>query len=185
MKHDEGLTLRPPRTADAAFMEGLFRSTREHFYYSMPAPREHVDLLIAQQYRLQQAHYARQWPAARTLIIERSGMPIGKITLDEGETALHIVDFIIEPAARGQGYGTAMLQALQTTAKARRITLSVDRQNLPAKRLYLALGFRVDAVSETHEAMSWVTPAFPDKIAGGIFHKQNDIERHRRSDDHG
>jgi RimJ/RimL family protein N-acetyltransferase len=151
----DGLTLRPATAADAVFMEELFRSTREHFH-SMPMPRQQIDLLLAQQYRLQQASYAGQWPHARSMLIERFGKAIGKIVLDESAAGVHIVDFVLEPGIRGRGYGTAILKALQAAAGARRIALSVDRQNLGARKLYCSLGFRVEAASETHEAMAWL-----------------------------
>jgi ribosomal protein S18 acetylase RimI-like enzyme len=154
MNLPDGLKLRPPQTADAVFMEDLFRSTRDDLH-ALPMSRQQVELLLAQQYRLQQASYARQWPDARNMIVERSGKAIGKIMLDESESAVHIIDFVLEPGMRGRGYGRAILQALQAVAGERSITLSVDRQNLPAKRLYLGLGFRVDAVSATHESMFW------------------------------
>lgn len=160
----DGLTLRLSAAADADFMEQLFRSSREHFY-SMPMPRQQIDLLLAQQYRLQQASYARQWPDARTLIIERAGKGIGKIVLDESATSVRIVDFVLEAAMRGRGYGTAILKALQAAAGERRIGLSVDRQNPAAKKLYLGLGFRVNAVSDTHEAMVW-PPSALQQAAG-------------------
>lgn len=150
----DGLTLRPATAADGLFMEELFRSTREQFY-EMPLPRQHIDLLLAQQYRLQQASYAGQWPGAYTLLIERAGRGIGKITLDESAARVHIIDFVLEPGMRCKGYGTAILEALQAAAGERRIGLSVDRQNLAAKRLYLGLGFAVEAATTTHESMGW------------------------------
>lgn len=148
------LTLRPATAADGVFMEELFRSTREQFY-SMPMPRSQVDLLLAQQYRLQQASYVRLWPGAHTLIIERAGRGIGKIMLDENAAQVHIIDFVLESGMRGKGYGTTILRALQAAAGARRIGLSVDRQNPGARKLYCSLGFQVEAASETHESMSW------------------------------
>jgi RimJ/RimL family protein N-acetyltransferase len=150
----DGLGLRSARAADGAFMEELFRSTRGHLY-ALPILRQQIDHLVAQQYQLQQTSYAGRWPDAQTMIIECSGQAIGKITLDEDETALHIVDFIVAPAMRGKGYGTAVLKALQTAAGRRRISLSVDRQNSVARKLYLHLGFQVESASETHESMSW------------------------------
>jgi ribosomal protein S18 acetylase RimI-like enzyme len=152
-----GLELRPAQAADGAFMEELFRSAREYFY-AMPISRQHIDLLVVQQYQLQQASYARQWPAARTMIIERSGQAIGKIMLDESATVVHIIDFVLEPGMRGKGYGTAILQTVQAAAGKRRMKLSVDRQNLRAKKFYLGFGFQVNAISDTHESMIW-TPA--------------------------
>ncbi len=175
-----GLGFRPAQAADGIFTEELFRSTREHFY-SLPMPWEHIDLLLAQQYRLQQASYARQWPDARTMIIERAGQGIGKIVLDESTADMRIIDFVLDPGMRGQGYGTAILQALQAAAGERRIGLSVDRQNLAARKLYLGLGFAVEAVSETHESMSWA----PSGVAGETANENFFItKQHRRSNDH-
>lgn len=158
-----GLALRPARVDDRAFMERLFRSTREHFY-SIAAPGQPIDALIAQQYRLQQAAYARQWPAARAWIIQRPGEAIGQITLNESETALHIIDFVIEPGMRGKGCGTSVLNAVLARAGEKRVPvkLSVDRQNPAAGRLYSRLGFQVTATSDTHQSMVW-TPARPRK----------------------
>jgi ribosomal protein S18 acetylase RimI-like enzyme len=149
-----GLVLRGAQAEDAAVMEQLFRSTRDYFH-AMPIPPQYVDLLLAQQYQVLQASYARQWPRARTLIVELAGAAIGKLMLDEEAATVHIIDFILEPGLRGKGYGTAVLQALQAAAGDRRIGLSVDRQNPAAKRLYLGLGFQVEGASETHESMSW------------------------------
>lgn len=149
------LGLHAAQAEHRAFMHQLFRSTREHLY-SMPMPRQFIDTLVDQQYQLQQAAYARQFPNARTLIVQLSDEAIGKIILDENETILHIVDFAIEPGMRGRGYGTAVLRAIQAgTEKCRgQIRLSVDRQNLPARGLYRRLGFQVSATSDTHESMT-------------------------------
>jgi RimJ/RimL family protein N-acetyltransferase len=50
-----------------------------------------------------------------------------------------------------------VLRAIQAGAEKCRghIKLSVDRQNLPAKRLYHRLGFQVAGISDTHESMTW------------------------------
>lgn len=151
--------LRPARDKDQPFLEELFRSTRE-FLYLMPLPRPQIDILVNQQYRMQQDAYAGRFPNAYTLVIELSGRPIGKITLDERKTALHIIDIALEPAMRGKGHGTRILRAVQAAARQRRIPveLSVDRQNLAAKRLYLGLGFEVTGASDTHEFMAWSPP---------------------------
>jgi ribosomal protein S18 acetylase RimI-like enzyme len=48
------------------------------------------------------------------------------------------------PAARGQGYGQAMMQQAFKLARGEAVpclTLSVDEKNLPARRLYRQFGF--------------------------------------------
>jgi RimJ/RimL family protein N-acetyltransferase len=170
----DGLGLRSAQAVDGAYMEELFRSARGYLY-AMPMPRQHIDLLVAQQYQLQQAAYARQWPAAQTMIIERLGQAIGKIVLDESTTVVHIIDFVLESGMRGKGYGTAIVQTVQATAGKRRLRLSVDRQNLPAKKFYLGLGFQVDAISDTHESMIW----WPS------INKDSQKQQHSRSKNNG
>lgn len=159
-----GLALRPARVDDRAFMERLFRSTREHFY-TIAGPGQPIDALIAQQYRLQQAAYARQWPDARKWVIQRQGEAIGQLTLNEDETALHIIDFVIEPGMRGKGCGTSVLNAVLAGAADKRIPvrLCVDRQNPEAERLYRRLGFQLAKASDTHHAMVWTPPRWRDR----------------------
>lgn len=167
----DGLALRKATQRDRAFMQQLFNSTREHLRL-LPLTGPQIEILFEQQYRLQQTHYANQWPNAHTLIIQQSDKTIGKIMLDENETALHIIDIALEPAMRGKGYGTALLRAIQAAAQKRGlpVKLSVDRQNRQAKKLYLALGFQVTGTSDTHESMNWPPPV---SGASGDFFTHN------------
>jgi ribosomal protein S18 acetylase RimI-like enzyme len=167
----DGLELRPAQEKDQAFMGELFRSTRE-FLYLMPIPRQQIDILVNQQYRLQQDAYAGRFPNAYTLIIQLSGKAVGKIILDEGETAWHIIDITLIPGVRGKGHGTSILHAIQARAQKHQmpVKLSVDRQNPLAKKLYLRLGFQVEGMSDTHESMNW-SPSIP--AASGDFFTQN------------
>lgn len=157
------LALRSATSADSSLLEALFRSAREYLA-RLPLPREQLDLLIEQQYSLQQNDYARRWPRARCFVIEHAGTGIGKLHLHEDDTQLHIIDFVLVPQWRGQGLGTAILRAVQDAAGQRRVTLAVDRHNAGAQRLYRRLGFEVEAVSDSHQSMCW-TPARPDLVA--------------------
>lgn len=161
----DGLSLRAAEGKDRPFLERLFRATRE-WLQLLPLPQPQIDALSDQQYRLQQIGYAGRWPDARTLIIERSGRPIGKIMLDESETALRVIEIALGPGARRRGHGTAVLRALQAAAAERRLpmALSVNRQNAAAKKLYLTLGFEVTGASDTDESMRW-TPPVPGAAA--------------------
>jgi ribosomal protein S18 acetylase RimI-like enzyme len=153
----DAFELRRAGEADRPFMEQLFRGTRE-FLYRLPLPGPQIDMLVDQQYRLQQQAYAERFPNAHTLIIELSRRPIGKIMLDERASTVHIIDLALEPAMRGRGYGTGILRAIQAAARRRGMTveLSVDRHNVGAKKLYLSLGFQTIGMSESHESMAWV-----------------------------
>jgi ribosomal protein S18 acetylase RimI-like enzyme len=72
-------------------------------------------------------------------------------------SSIHIVDFSILPARRGQGFGARVLQAVQNIARQQKhaVRLSVDHMNLPAKKLYLSQGFVMTGANETHDTMVW------------------------------
>jgi hypothetical protein len=69
------------------------------------------------------------------------------------------------------------LKAIQASAKKRQIPvkLSVDRQNLLAKKLYLCLGFQPAGMTDTHEAMMW-SPSVGPFAKDGRFHAINYIK---------
>ena len=152
----EDLKYRLATQEDDVFLEQLFRYTRNDLY-QLPMSREFIDKLVAQQYQLQQASYRQQAPDAKIYVIESRQSAIGKIMLHVDVSSIHIVDFSILPEKRGQGIGSRVLQAVQNIARQRKhaIRLSVDRMNLPAKKLYLSQGFVMTGANETHDMMVW------------------------------
>lgn len=156
----DGLTLRLSKAEDQGFMEAVFCSTREHFYL-MPLPKLQLDLLLKQQFVLQQSSYANQFPHAQTFVVELGGQTIGKVTLNQSGNELHIIDMALLPQVRNKGYGTAILKSIQLWTKKQKLQLklSVDQQNIRAKKLYLVLGFNAVSSSETHDTMVWL-PAY-------------------------
>jgi ribosomal protein S18 acetylase RimI-like enzyme len=157
----EGFTLRAAKIEDQSFSEALFCSTREYLYL-MPLPKPQVDLLVKQQFVLQQSAYALRFPQAVNSIVELNDEPIGKLTLNQSEHELHIVDIVLAQKYRNKGYGTSILSAIQLLTKKRRaqLKLAVDQQNIRAKQLYLALGFNITESSDTHDTMIWL-PHYP------------------------
>lgn len=141
---------------DDIFLFSLFCSTRTEFSL-LPLPPQQLELLLQQQYRLQQTGYATQYPLAMSLVIEYQSVNIGKIVINKSDTSVHIVDFAIAPPYRGCGYGSAILESVKAYAHANgaTVTLGVDRQNMRARRLYQRLGFLPYEISETHEWMLW------------------------------
>lgn len=151
-----GLHLRELQPQDQAFAETLFFSTRE-FFYQMPLPKSQVDMLIKQQFILQQSSYGASFPSAETFIIHRFGEPIGKLILNNASDSVHVIDIALLPAMRGKGYGSSILRALKHLADqaGRPVRLAVDQQNCLAKKLYLALGFALIESSGTHDTLLW------------------------------
>jgi ribosomal protein S18 acetylase RimI-like enzyme len=151
-----GLALRVMRSQDQDFLELLFASTRDYLH-QMPIPKTQIDFLIKQQYVMQQASYARAFPAAETLIIELHSKPVGKIILKNTSASLHIIDVAFIKDMCGKGFGSALLRALKDVAaqQVRPLRLAVDHQNYRAKKLYLALGFTLVESSSTHDTLLW------------------------------
>lgn len=155
-----GLDLRVAEASDDAFMEELFGSAHDYLF-TMNVPEQYIAAIVKQQYQLQKSSYQSQWPDASTFIIRWCGQPIGKIIIHEEQGLLHFIDCAFVPEKRGKGYGTIILRTAQTVAKKHQLILklSVERHNLRAKKLYLAVGFETIDETASHEIMTWKPPA--------------------------
>ena len=144
------ITLRPMRTAD---LDVLLPYEDEVFGTEAWSRRSYLDELADTELR----HY---------LVAERNGSVVGSAgLLAIGETA-QILTVGVLPAARRQGVGERLVQALVAEAGRRRaaeVLLEVRIDNAAARQLYEKLGFevigirrgyydlgRVDAVTMRH-----------------------------------
>ena len=89
-------------------------------------------------------------PMARVWLAFEGGRPIGVCVAFLGFSTFHampllnIHDLAVLPAARGRGAGRALLAAAEAFARGAgccRLTLEVQDDNTPARRLYAACGF--------------------------------------------
>lgn len=151
---NEVWTLRPAVSDDAAFLAGLYRSTRPELAM---LPDGLADTLIAQQQQLQEMGYRHAFPDARTLVIEAAGTPAGRLVLDEQRRHVRVVDIAVAPSFRRRGIARAVLGQLQRQARARGsdVVLSVAHENAPALALYRSLGFAEEARDEVRASMRW------------------------------
>ena len=151
-----GLSVKAANTNDDPFMAQLFYSTKTLFY-ELGLPSEVVEIMLEQQYRLQQASYREQYPNANTYILFYHQQAVGKVMLDISEYKIHIIDLIIIPDMRGQGFGSVILEAIKQEALKRHLPvgLSVESENTQAKKLYLQHGFKLDSCSGFYETMLW------------------------------
>jgi ribosomal protein S18 acetylase RimI-like enzyme len=99
-----------------------------------------------------------------------AGEPVGVVMLDVGtdigEVELNYLGLV--PAARGRGWGEALLRfALAAAAAdgARVLTLSVDARNAPARRLYDRHGFRE---ADRREVFLWADPGATSTEVSGF-----------------
>jgi ribosomal protein S18 acetylase RimI-like enzyme len=151
------ISLRRVSVQDDPFLWALFCAVRADLAL-LPLPAEQVELLMRQQYRFQQQGYANQFPLAESWVIEYQSIPAGKIMLDCSANAVHVIDIAVVPEYRSRGIGSGVLVAISGYVNkcAGVLSLSVDRQNIAARRLYDRLGFVICQQTATHDGMQWV-----------------------------
>ena len=137
-----GISVRPMRDEDLAFVAALYASTRAEEVASTGWPAEQQQAFLAQQHRAQHHHYRTYYPDAEWLILERGGEAVGRLYVDEWEGLVRIIDISLLPQARGQGIGGAILKDVLEAAAAegKAVSIHVEVHN-PARRLYERLGF--------------------------------------------
>jgi ribosomal protein S18 acetylase RimI-like enzyme len=159
MRHTDlsaGLSIRPARATDRGFLESLYRSTRDDLRLADVEPAL-IEAVIDQQRDAQAQGYGEAFPDALYFVVEKQGERIGRLVIDFGGSEVRVVDLGFVPAARGLGYGTAVLQGLKQAAAGAHLplVLTVRSDNLAARQLYLRLGFRVEVAGPPFERMVW------------------------------
>lgn len=152
----DGLGLRMATASDKPFISSLFHQVHTHFYLA-EQESDYIHQVIDHQLELQTQGYGNQAPNAVSIIILKTGTPIGRIVLDFGSNIAHLLDIALIPDVRNKGYGTSVIQAIQHVAQQQMLPvgLSVEHQNPMAKSLYQNLGFRPVERSATHDFMMW------------------------------
>jgi hypothetical protein len=104
--------LRPERLDDAGFLYALFHSHMQPGVAAMPVDDATKESLLRMQFRSQTMSYRAEYPEARFGILERDGVPFGRLVLDEADGVATFVDFARLPESRGGGLGTAVMLRL-------------------------------------------------------------------------
>lgn len=162
----DGLYMRPARDSDRIFMESLYKSTRDDLRL-IDAEEDFIEELIDMQQNAQSEGYGDKFPNAMYFIIEKHNERVGRVVVDFGPNEVRLVDIAIIPAARGNGFGKGVIQALQMAAAkiCVPLTLCVYKTNVDAYRLYLSLGFQVADTSPTNDMLMW----YPETVESKIF----------------
>ena len=160
MLRAEQLTLRPATLADDSFLLSVYASTRTEELGRVPWTPEQKQAFVNMQFTAQKQHYAAEYPQANHDVISVDGNPVGRIYLDRGREALHILDITVLPQYRNQGIGTLLLGRLLDEAghAAKPVTIYVESFN-PSLRLFERLGFQRDQEKGFHLLMK--RPAKP------------------------
>lgn len=147
---------RPVTGADEPFLLAVYGSTRSTELELTPWNEDERASFIRMQYAAQMEHYRNRYPAAEHLAILLDDHQIGRLYLNRGEEAIHILDLTILPEHRNGGAGTAVLAGLLAGAagEGNCVTTYVESFNRSIG-LFERLGFRKAGESGFHVLMKW------------------------------
>lgn len=152
----QGLAIRPSRGTDGPFLQNLYRAARADLQW-IDGEQELVEQIIAQQFQVQERGLDEHFPNALHYVIEKLDTPIGAISADFGPNEIRVLYLAFIPAARGLGFGRAVLQGVQQAAAQVRCPVAtvVWTSNPHARQHYLALGFKVEEHTPMAQRLVW------------------------------
>lgn len=151
-----GISLRPATVGDQPFLATLYRSARPDLQFIDGEP-EFVETVIAQQYAAHAKGTGEEYPNAMHFVIEKTEAAVGALVVDFGHNEVRVIYIAFITAARGFGYGKAVLRGVQQAASQVQcpVAVVVWHNNPGAKRIYLELGFQVEESELMADRMVW------------------------------
>jgi len=136
------IQLRPVEEKDTAFIEAVYRTTREAELNLTNWSGYQKSAFISMQSSAQLAEYRTKWPGARFQVIIYNKKDAGRFFTCETDNDIRLLDITILPVFRGKGIGTNLLHRLiqRSNKVQKKISLHVIASN-PALKLYQRLGF--------------------------------------------
>lgn len=151
------VSLRIAADVDTALLAEIYRDSRveEMQQVSHWGDAEKTEFLNF-QFNAQYVHYRQYYPGAEYLIIEYNGLDVGRLFIERREQEMCIMDIAILHPYRRRGLARKLITELLAEAcqKHQRVVLHVEPDNV-AKRLYIALGFKVVGEISFYQRMEW------------------------------
>lgn len=145
------IQLRPVSEKDSAFIEMVYRSTREEELALTNWAEQQKQAFIIMQSMAQLAEYKKSYPGAVYKVIVYKKQDVGRLITWETNNTIRIVDISLLPAVRGKGIGSFIVNELITKAAALQKNISLHvLPNNPALKLYQRLGFEVISKTASH-----------------------------------
>ena len=151
------IELRTVEEQDQDFLFSVYASTRADEMNLVDWSTEQKVAFLHMQFEAQTRHYSLYYPNAEYKVIERAGVSLGRLIVEDRGDHFLIMDIALLPQYRGAGIGTFLLQELKQEAIRLNLplVLRVEFFN-PAIRLYDRLGFvKTREVNAVYQEMAW------------------------------
>jgi ribosomal protein S18 acetylase RimI-like enzyme len=151
-----GISLRPIRPDDAAFLYEVYASTRTEELAVVEWDEAHKAALLHMQFTAQHQFYQERYTQTALLIMLRDAVPVGWLSVARWQDEIRMVDIALLPPYRNAGIGTAILRDILAEAALahKPVRIHVEKCN-PALRLYERLGFAPIADKGVYLFMEW------------------------------
>ncbi len=154
-KTNRKITLETVTEKDAEFLKKVYFSTRKDEFTMLGWNDAQLEMFLKMQFDAQHQSYAMQFPKAENLVIKLKEIAVGRLIVDRVESEIRLVDIALLPEFRGQGIGGQLIGDLILEAENKQLplTLTVEKTNSGAFRLYQKLGFEIVADDAIYIAM--------------------------------
>lgn len=151
-----GLALRPIGAGDLAFLQRVYAGTRADELAHTGWDPATTAAFLTQQFRAQHAWYQEHYAGDSFCVVERAGIPIGRLYVCRREREIRIIDIALLPEYRNLGIGSSLIRAILAEGRAsgRAVSIHVEVFN-PAVRLYERLGCRRVAEAGPYLLLEW------------------------------
>jgi GNAT superfamily N-acetyltransferase len=138
----DAIALRPITDHDLPFLYRVYASTRWEELEPTGWAIEQKEEFLQQQFTAQHAWWQSQYADTSFDVVERAGVPIGRLYVARWERELRIVDIALLPEFRRAGIGARLIESVIAEAEALRVPVRIHVEVFnPARALYDRLGF--------------------------------------------
>ena len=136
------IQLRPVEEKDTAFIEAVYRTTREAELNLTDWSEHQKNAFISMQLKAQHAEYKTKFPNARFQVIIYNKKNAGRFYIGETENEIRLMEMTVLPEFRGKGIAKELLQqSIERSNKIqKKLSCHVEASN-PILKFYQHLGF--------------------------------------------